>query len=463
MRQRFLSVVALLSGLLLTFSSAVGQVRVKGYFRKDGSYVAPHYRSSPDGNPYNNYSYRPPVVRGGITPYQGGGTAPSYGGTPQYSAPGYGGAYQTQPYGYSGSSSSTPPAPSRRVLPSLSPNEVVLKVTEVVEGGEAISLSDGAWWKPQMNWGWSVDDLVQSAPMGIKKLSPSGDRVIDYSRATRLGDIDGYTYMGSTRVSGDFDGADFGKIVRLENGDVFSFKSYFHYQAYRPEVHKFSNGSDCKLLIRDVVCGVKPESASTEVSRSPVSSPIIPHPKVPPLPIATKPPTGYSGVQYGGVAPPVVSPYQPRPRYGLSPTRFSTGPLCILETVDSGSDVLLLLSNGTWWKPSRTFGWRTGQQVIRVSPYRLKRLADDGEEGDDYMADQLDDLNYLAHTDSCQVDGNFEGAEYDKPVRLTNGAIFTFTCYRYHYAYRPSVEVFSDGRQYRLLIDGEVYSAQRLR
>ncbi len=34
-----------------------GQVRVRGYTRKDGTYVAPHTRSSPDGNPYNNYSF----------------------------------------------------------------------------------------------------------------------------------------------------------------------------------------------------------------------------------------------------------------------------------------------------------------------------------------------------------------------------------------------------------------------
>jgi len=32
-------------------------VRVKGYTKKNGTYVAPHYRSNPDGNPYNNWSY----------------------------------------------------------------------------------------------------------------------------------------------------------------------------------------------------------------------------------------------------------------------------------------------------------------------------------------------------------------------------------------------------------------------
>lgn len=33
-----------------------GDVSVKGYFRKDGTYVQPHTRSAPDSSPYNNYS-----------------------------------------------------------------------------------------------------------------------------------------------------------------------------------------------------------------------------------------------------------------------------------------------------------------------------------------------------------------------------------------------------------------------
>ena len=34
-----------------------GDVDAKGYYRSDDTYVQPHYRSTPDGNPYNNYSY----------------------------------------------------------------------------------------------------------------------------------------------------------------------------------------------------------------------------------------------------------------------------------------------------------------------------------------------------------------------------------------------------------------------
>jgi hypothetical protein len=37
--------------------TADAQVWVNGYYRDDGTYVKGHYRSSPDGNPYNNYSF----------------------------------------------------------------------------------------------------------------------------------------------------------------------------------------------------------------------------------------------------------------------------------------------------------------------------------------------------------------------------------------------------------------------
>ena len=34
------------------------EVQVRGYTRRDGTYVQPHTRTRPDGNPYNNKSYR---------------------------------------------------------------------------------------------------------------------------------------------------------------------------------------------------------------------------------------------------------------------------------------------------------------------------------------------------------------------------------------------------------------------
>jgi len=42
---------------LITSAGAIfsKDVYVKGYYRKDGTYVRPHVRSSPDNNKWNNY------------------------------------------------------------------------------------------------------------------------------------------------------------------------------------------------------------------------------------------------------------------------------------------------------------------------------------------------------------------------------------------------------------------------
>lgn len=58
-------VILLALTLILPFVSDAA-VRVRGYTRKDGTYVQPHYRSNPDGNPYNNWSFP-----GNTNPYTG--------------------------------------------------------------------------------------------------------------------------------------------------------------------------------------------------------------------------------------------------------------------------------------------------------------------------------------------------------------------------------------------------------
>ena len=61
------ALMVITSFLTVSFAEAG---RVRGYYRQDGTYVQPHYRTNPDGNPYNNYSlpgnYNPNTGR--ITP-----------------------------------------------------------------------------------------------------------------------------------------------------------------------------------------------------------------------------------------------------------------------------------------------------------------------------------------------------------------------------------------------------------
>lgn len=58
-------IISLLFTIFL-FLQSFSQVNVTGYYRRNGEYVIPHMRSSPDGNPYNNYSFP-----GNINPYTG--------------------------------------------------------------------------------------------------------------------------------------------------------------------------------------------------------------------------------------------------------------------------------------------------------------------------------------------------------------------------------------------------------
>lgn len=50
------SMFGMVAAPALLVTPAEAQVHVRGHYRSNGTYVQPHYRSSPDGNPYNNYS-----------------------------------------------------------------------------------------------------------------------------------------------------------------------------------------------------------------------------------------------------------------------------------------------------------------------------------------------------------------------------------------------------------------------
>lgn len=50
--------------LLVSAAAIAAPVHVRGYTTRNGTYVAPHYRSSPDAFKTNNYSYP-----GNINPY----------------------------------------------------------------------------------------------------------------------------------------------------------------------------------------------------------------------------------------------------------------------------------------------------------------------------------------------------------------------------------------------------------
>ena len=83
----------------LAGSVAFADNYVEGYYRSDGTYVAPHYRSSPNQYRYDNYS-----ARGNTNPYTGerGTQRHEFTNPPAYneSYGGYGSDYHYDPYDY---------------------------------------------------------------------------------------------------------------------------------------------------------------------------------------------------------------------------------------------------------------------------------------------------------------------------------------------------------------------------
>jgi hypothetical protein len=97
-------------------------------------------------------------------------------------------------------------------------------------------------------------------------------------------------------------------------------------------------------------------------------------------------------------------------------------------------------------------------------------------------ADDLDEVLGYTMVSFTHVDGEFEGAEFDKLVQLENGMVFEFTEYNYSYAYRPAVAVFAESVSaadmleagiknppargmtlYKLVIEDELYDVRRVR
>ena len=80
-----LTVLAIVLGTSICTKAAV---HVRGYYRSNGTYVQPHYRSNPDGIFQNNWSTYP-----NVNPYTGAiGTkrTPSYSESPSFRIPSYG-------------------------------------------------------------------------------------------------------------------------------------------------------------------------------------------------------------------------------------------------------------------------------------------------------------------------------------------------------------------------------------
>jgi hypothetical protein len=81
-------------------------------------------------------------------------------------------------------------------------------------------------------------------------------RAID---ASQFDELVGYTVVACTHAAGELEGADFDKLIKLDNGMIFEFQTYSYFYAYRPDVVIFSKAAQYqgksvtlyKLIIED--------------------------------------------------------------------------------------------------------------------------------------------------------------------------------------------------------------------
>lgn len=123
--------IALLALMWVTVS--IAQVHVRGHYRKNGTYVAPHYRSSPNSTRLDNWS-----TKGNVNPYTGEpGTRNPYPTT--YTSP----TYYPRTY-------SPPPYQPRTYYPRtyVAPTRIAPRYST---GGTYVSYSAGgqAWTPPR--------------------------------------------------------------------------------------------------------------------------------------------------------------------------------------------------------------------------------------------------------------------------------------------------------------------------
>lgn len=128
---RILWILLFAVGLLASVADA--QVRVRGYTRKDGTYVKPHYRSRPDGNFDNNWS-----TAGNVNPYTGKiGTKTQ----PSTRAPGYSQSRQATGTYWLGNVGSSAPGRTPLRLPTRSSLGTTAVPSEGLRSGSRVMMN----------------------------------------------------------------------------------------------------------------------------------------------------------------------------------------------------------------------------------------------------------------------------------------------------------------------------------
>jgi hypothetical protein len=74
---------------------------------------------------------------------------------------------------------------------------------------------------------------VIAVALSLAALPPLSDGQVEVSK---LGELVGFTVVADTNIQGEFEGPDFDRVVKLDNGWVVEFHEYDYFYEYHPEV-----------------------------------------------------------------------------------------------------------------------------------------------------------------------------------------------------------------------------------
>jgi hypothetical protein len=73
--------------------------------------------------------------------------------------------------------------------------------------------------------------------------------------ATKLGECVGYTVILDTNIQGEFEGPDYDRVVKLDNGWVIEFHEYDYFYEYHPEIVILARQMGAGVLYKAVIDG----------------------------------------------------------------------------------------------------------------------------------------------------------------------------------------------------------------
>ena len=74
-------------------------------------------------------------------------------------------------------------------------------------------------------------------------------------RVSKLGGLVGWMVIEDTNISGSFEGTDFDKVAKLDNGRIIEFHEYDYFYEYHPEIVIFGKKVGNVTLYKAVIEG----------------------------------------------------------------------------------------------------------------------------------------------------------------------------------------------------------------